>query len=69
MRVVRAKTLLEQLISSFLMEERVIKLRHQQPSLWAGILKEDLDPLWEPWMQVADELLKDEALVDQVHEA
>jgi transposase, IS5 family len=51
------------------MEERVIKLRHQQPSLWTGILKEDLDQLWEPWMRVADELLEDETLVDQVYEA
>src|SRR5579864_3732142 len=51
------------------MEERVIKLRHQQPSLWTGILKEDLDQLWEPWMRVADELLEDEDLVDQVYEA
>ena len=47
----------------------MIKLRHQQPSLWTGILKEDVDPLWEPWMRVADALLEDAALVDQVYEA
>lgn len=47
----------------------MIKLRHQQPNLWTGILKEDLDRLWEPWMRVADALLEDEALVDQVYEA
>ena len=47
----------------------MIKLRHEQPSLWTGILKEDLDSLWEPWMRVADTVLEDEALVDQVYEA
>lgn len=47
----------------------MIKLRHQQPSLWTGILKEDLDQLWEPWMRVADELLEDAALVEQVYDA
>jgi len=47
----------------------VIKLRHEQPSIWTGILKEDLDPLWEPWMRAADAVLEDEALVDQVYEA
>jgi IS5 family transposase len=47
----------------------VIKLRHEQPSIWTGILKEDLGPLWEPWMRAADTVLEDEALVDQVYEA
>lgn len=47
----------------------MIKLRHEQPSIWTGILKEDLDPLWEPWMRMADAVLEDEALVDQVYEA
>ena len=47
----------------------MIRLRHEQPSIWTGILKEDLDPLWEPWMRAADTVLEDEALVDQVYEA
>lgn len=47
----------------------MIKLRHEQPSIWTGILKEDLDPLWEPWMRVADAILEDEALLDQMYEA
>jgi len=47
----------------------VIKLRHEQPSLWTGVFKEDLDSLWEPWMRVADRVLEDEVLVDQVYEA
>lgn len=47
----------------------MIKLRHEQPSIWTGILKEDLDPLWEPWMRAVDTVLEDEALVDQVYEA
>jgi IS5 family transposase len=51
------------------MEERVIKLRHQQPSLWTGILKEDLNQLWEPWMRAVDVVLEDESLLDPVYEA
>jgi transposase, IS5 family len=47
----------------------VIKLRHQQPNLWMGILKEDLDSLWEPWMRAADAVLEDAVLLDQVYEA
>lgn len=47
----------------------MIKLRHEQPSLWTGVFKEDLDSLWEPWMRVADRVLEDEVLVDQVYEA
>ncbi len=31
----------------------MIKLRHEQPSLWAGILKEEIEDLWEPWMREA----------------
>ena len=47
----------------------MIKLRHQQPSLWTGILKEDVDSLWEPWMREADRVLEDEQLLDTVYEA
>src|ERR1700730_4768935 len=28
----------------------MIKLRHQQPSLWHRGLAEDIEGLWEPWM-------------------
>lgn len=47
----------------------MIKLRHQQPSLWTGILKEDLNQLWEPWMRAVDVVLEDESLLDPVYEA
>lgn len=47
----------------------MITLRHQQPSLWAGILAEEIEDLWEPWMRQADRLLEDEALLDYVYEA
>ncbi len=47
----------------------MIKLRHEQPSLWAGILKEAIEDLWEPWMREVDRLLEDEALVERVYEA
>lgn len=47
----------------------MIRLRHQQPSLWEGLFAEEVAALWEPWMQVVDELLEDEELVDAVYEA
>jgi hypothetical protein len=47
----------------------MITLRHQQPSLWTGILAEEIEDLWEPWMRQADRLLEDEALLDHVYEA
>jgi hypothetical protein len=47
----------------------MIKLRHQQPSLWQRGLAEDIEGLWEPWMRLVDELLEDEQLVDTVYEA
>jgi hypothetical protein len=28
----------------------MIKLRHQQPSLWHSGLAEDIKDLWEPWI-------------------
>jgi len=42
----------------------MIKLRHEQPSLWHRGLAEDIEGLWEPWMRLVDELLEDEQLVD-----
>src|SRR6267142_2493047 len=47
----------------------MIKLRHQQPSLWHRGLTEDIEGLWEPWMRLVDELLEDEQLLDTVYEA
>ncbi len=47
----------------------MIKLRHQQPSLWHRGLAEDIEGLWEPWMVLVDELLEDEQLLDAVYEA
>jgi transposase, IS5 family len=47
----------------------VIQLRHQQRSVWEGLFAEEVAELWEPWMQVVDELLDDEELVDGVYEA
>jgi hypothetical protein len=31
-------------------------LRHRQPSLWEGWFAEEVAELWEPWMQVVDQL-------------
>ena len=47
----------------------MIKLRHQQPSLWEGLFAEEVAELWEPWMRVVDELLEDEDLLEAVYEA
>ena len=47
----------------------MIKLRHQQPTVWEGLFAEEVAELWEPWMQVVDELLEDEKLLDTVYEA
>ena len=47
----------------------MIRTRHHQPSLWTGVLAEEVDDLWEPWMRTADSLLDDEQLVERVFEA
>jgi IS5 family transposase len=46
----------------------MIKLRHQQPSLWHSGLAADIEDLWEPWMLV-DGLLEDEQLLETIYEA
>src|SRR5215472_16492473 len=50
-------------------EKSVIRLRHEQPSVWEGLFAEEVAELWEPWMQVVDELLEDEELLDTVYNA
>ena len=47
----------------------MIRLRHGQPSVWEGLFAEEVAELWEPWMEVVDELFEDEELVDAVYEA
>jgi transposase, IS5 family len=47
----------------------MIRLRHEQPTLWETFFAEEVAGLWEPWMQVVDELLRDDALLDIVYEA
>jgi IS5 family transposase len=47
----------------------MIKLRHQQPSLWHRGLAEDIEGLWKPWMRLVDQLLEDEQVLDTVYEA
>ncbi|MGA8310744.1 MAG: ISNCY family transposase [Terriglobales bacterium] len=47
----------------------MVRTHHQQPTLWTGFLREEVDDLWEPWMRGADVLLDDEELIDQVFEA
>src|ERR1700751_5044642 len=50
-------------------KKSLIRLRNEQPSVWEGLFAEEVAELWEPWMQVVDELLEDEELVDVVYEA
>ena len=47
----------------------MIKLRHQQPTMWEGLFAEEVAETWEPWMQGVDELLEDEKLLVTVYEA
>ena len=47
----------------------MIRMRHQQPTLWEAFFAEEVAELWEPWMCVVDELLEDDALLDTVYEA
>src|SRR5580658_4044379 len=47
----------------------MIRTRHHQPSLWTGVLAEEVDDLWEPWMRTADRLLDDEQLIERIFEA
>jgi len=47
----------------------MIRTHHQQPTLWTGFLKEEVNDLWEPWMLSADHILDDEQLIEQVFEA
>jgi transposase, IS5 family len=47
----------------------MIRTRHYQPSLWTGVLAEEVDDLWEPWMRTADKLLDDEQLIERIFEA
>lgn len=47
----------------------MIRLRHNQPSLWETLFAEELAALWEPWMRAVDELLTDDALLETVYDA
>jgi transposase, IS5 family len=47
----------------------MIRMRHQQPSLWETFFAEEVAELWEPWMRIVDELLEDDGLLEIVFEA
>src|SRR6188472_3029420 len=47
----------------------MIRLRHQQPSLWETFFGHEVADLWEPWMRAVDELLEDDELLTAVYEA
>ena len=47
----------------------MVKFRHEQRSLWEDLFASEVAELWEPWMQVVDELLEDDELLDTVFTA
>lgn len=47
----------------------MIRMRHQQPSLWEAFFGEEVADLWELWMRAVDELLEDDAILDAVYQA
>jgi IS5 family transposase len=47
----------------------MIRMRHQQPSLWETLFAEEVAELWEPWMRAVDGLLEDDELLDAVYKA
>ncbi len=47
----------------------MVKLRHEQRSLWEDLFAAEVADLWEPWMRVVDELSEDDELLDSVFEA
>ena len=47
----------------------MIRMRHQQPSLWETFFAEEVAELWEPWMRAVDELLEDDELLSTVYDA
>jgi IS5 family transposase len=50
-------------------EASMIRLRHQQLTLWGGYFAAEVADLWEPWMREVDTVLEDEELVAGVWEA
>jgi IS5 family transposase len=40
----------------------MIRMKHQQPSLWETLFAEEVADLCEPWMRAVDELLEDDEL-------
>ena len=47
----------------------MIRMRHQQPSLWETFFATEVAELWEPWMRAVDELLEDDELLGAIFEA
>src|SRR5262249_46357144 len=47
----------------------MIRMKHQQPSLWETCFAEEVADLSEPWMRAVDELLEDDELVSGIYDA
>jgi hypothetical protein len=47
----------------------MIRMKHQQPSLWETFFADEVADLCEPWMRAVDELLEDDELVGKVYDA
>ena len=47
----------------------MIRVRHQQPSLWETFFAQEVAEWWEPWMRAVDQLLEDDQLLEAVYDA
>lgn len=47
----------------------MIELSRPQMSFAEGLINEEVEPLWEEWMHQVDDVLRDEQLLEIVHEA
>jgi len=47
----------------------MIRMKHQQPSLWETFFAEEVADLSEPWMRAVDEVLEDDELVSGIYDA
>ena len=47
----------------------MIEARRPQSRFADGLIREEVQDLWEPWMRQADAILQDEALLQLVYEA
>jgi transposase, IS5 family len=55
--------------NNFGQEHSMTPSRRRQVSFGDGLIREEVDDLWEPWMRHADQVIDDDALVEMVQNA